>query len=249
MSKGFSCLLCQAKDADSLGERDGYKIVECEACQLRQVANLPDDAALDRYYANWHMNDKYARQARKKVWRWLGKLIRARLRLGTGRFLDVGCNAGFACEAARHLGFAATGIEVSSDTISAARRIFPNCSFAQQSVQDHAKSGALYDLVLCSEVIEHLNEVHGFLDALGQLVRPGGLLILTTPDGDAYPEAAGFVAWKDANPPQHLVWFRRKHLLEQMGQRGFTLAWQQKTRKPSLRLVFRKSGQTKAANQ
>ncbi len=249
MSHSFSCLLCQAKEAISLGERDGYQIVQCDQCQLRQVANLPDDAALDRYYANWHMNDKYAAQARKKVWRWLGKLIRARLTLGLGRFLDVGCNAGFACEAARHLGFAATGIELSAETISAARNIFPECQFAHQSVEDHAKNGALYDLVLCSEVIEHLNQVHGFLDALGQLVRPGGLLILTTPDGDAYPEAAEFVAWQDANPPQHLVWFRRKHLLDQMERRGFSLAWQQKTRKPSLRLVFRKSGETTAASQ
>jgi 2-polyprenyl-3-methyl-5-hydroxy-6-metoxy-1,4-benzoquinol methylase len=223
-----------------LGEKDGFHLVECKSCQLRQVANVPSNAELDEYYSHWHMNDKYARQAKKKVWRWLPKLLKARLKTGGGTFLDVGCNAGFAVEAARRLGFSAHGIEVSDETIAAARSLFPANHFETISIQDHAKMAPQYDLVLCSEVVEHLNSVHNFLDALCAVIRPGGLLLLTTPDGDAFANPADFTKWKDVNPPQHLLWFRKRHLIEQMAKRGLHLQWQQYTKKPSLRLMFGK---------
>jgi len=187
------------------------------------------------------MNAKYARHAKKKVWRWMPKLLRARMVSGPGRFLDVGCNSGFAVEAARRLGYVGRGIEISNETILAAQNLFPKCDFETVSIQDHAKTGQQYRLVLCSEVIEHLNSVGDFLDALCCVVEPGGLLLLTTPDGDAFDDANAFLGWKDVNPPQHLLWFRKSHLVEQMAARGLALQWQQKTRKPSLRLVFQKS--------
>ncbi|HEX4570437.1 MAG TPA: bifunctional 2-polyprenyl-6-hydroxyphenol methylase/3-demethylubiquinol 3-O-methyltransferase UbiG, partial [Dongiaceae bacterium] len=43
-----------------------------------------------------------------------------------------------------------------------------------------AETGAAFEIVLAMEIIEHVGDVEGFMGAVGRLVAPGGLLILST---------------------------------------------------------------------
>jgi SAM-dependent methyltransferase len=61
------------------------------------------------------------------------------------------------------------------------QRRFPNVHLVRDDLTRSAFPDAHFDLVLCSEVIEHLPESSGALGEMRRLLRPGGVLILSTP--------------------------------------------------------------------
>ena len=103
----------------------------------------------------------------------------------TGRILDVGCGNGVITRHLGRLGFNVLGIDVSDKTIEKARTIepMPNVQFMQKSAEELVASGEKYDAVICSEVLEHLNNPGALLKVLYQTLADGGKLIVTVPNG------------------------------------------------------------------
>lgn len=98
--------------------------------------------------------------------------------------LDVGCGGGLISEPLARLGAAVTGIEPAEDNISAARAHAEgqglSIEYRAMSAEDLAAAGARYDAVVCLEVVEHVPDVGAFIATLHALVRPGGILVLST---------------------------------------------------------------------
>lgn len=100
------------------------------------------------------------------------------------RVLDVGCGAGLLCEPLARLGGTVTGVDAAEENINAAR--------------DHARGSGLpieyrwgdigqlglkdYDLVCAMEVIEHVADKAAFVTSLVAAMKPGGLMVLSTPN-------------------------------------------------------------------
>ena len=99
--------------------------------------------------------------------------------------------------------------------------------------------GAVFDLVYCSEVIEHVEDVRGFAKALMTLIAPGGLLFLTTPADGHRATPKPLVSWVQVKPPEHLHWFARSHLLTLFDQPGYRPSFQFNP-KPGHKLVVRR---------
>lgn len=103
--------------------------------------------------------------------------------------LDVGCGRGWLTNILGIYG-KTVGIEPVSSVIDYARELFPNIQFEAITPDEHLQAGAKhrYDIVVCSEVIEHISreDQESFLHTLGQLVKPGGDIILTTPRGELF---------------------------------------------------------------
>ena len=98
--------------------------------------------------------------------------------------LDIGCGGGLLCEPLARLGADMTGIDASSAAILAAREHASlsglPITYEQSSSEDLARSDLQFDLVYASEVIEHVADRAVFLTAMAQLLRPGGVFVLTT---------------------------------------------------------------------
>ena len=98
---------------------------------------------------------------------------------------DIGCGGGLATLPLARLGAAVTGVDASPEAIGAAKaqaaaQGLP-AAFAVDSVEAMAARGAKpADLVIALEIIEHVADVRSFLQAIAALVRPGGLLILSS---------------------------------------------------------------------
>ncbi|MDB5406019.1 MAG: ubiG [Rhodospirillales bacterium] len=100
------------------------------------------------------------------------------------RLLDVGCGGGLLAEPMARLGFAVTGIDATPETIATAR------IHAEQSrlaidyravpVEDLARSGEMFDVVLAMEIVEHVADLDAFLDATAAVLNPGGMLVVAT---------------------------------------------------------------------
>jgi 2-polyprenyl-6-hydroxyphenyl methylase / 3-demethylubiquinone-9 3-methyltransferase len=100
------------------------------------------------------------------------------------KLLDIGCGGGLVCEPLCRLGAAVTGIDPADDNVEAARRHAEGQGLAivyrAARVEDLAAEGHKFDAVVCLEVVEHVPDAGAFLATCAGLVRPGGLMLLST---------------------------------------------------------------------
>lgn len=100
------------------------------------------------------------------------------------QILDIGCGGGLLCEPLARLGANMTGIDASSAAIAAAQTHSKDSeldiSYQEISAEDLADTGALFDVVYASEVIEHVADRQLFLASMARLLKPGGVFVLTT---------------------------------------------------------------------
>ena len=98
--------------------------------------------------------------------------------------LDVGCGGGLLSEPFARMGASVMGIDAGEDNIAAAKAhaesVGLDVDYRAMPAEELAATGALFDVVVSMEVIEHVADVAGFMAALVSLTRPGGALLLAT---------------------------------------------------------------------
>ncbi|MEU8530527.1 class I SAM-dependent methyltransferase [Streptomyces sp. NPDC048629] len=115
---------------------------------------------------------------------------------GPATVLDIGCGDGTAGSvAARHLtGHRLVGVDWSHDALRRARTRLPHVVRGELSDGGLPFATGSADAVLFSEVIEHLVDPDGALDELHRVLRPGGHLMLSTPNLAAWYNRALLLA-------------------------------------------------------
>src|SRR5689334_20354491 len=98
--------------------------------------------------------------------------------------LDIGCGGGLVCEPLARLGAQMTGLDPAAENIEAARRHAAGqhlqIDYRAARVEDLAAEGRQFDAVACLEVVEHIPDPGAFLKTCAALVRPGGMMLLST---------------------------------------------------------------------
>jgi 2-polyprenyl-6-hydroxyphenyl methylase/3-demethylubiquinone-9 3-methyltransferase len=98
--------------------------------------------------------------------------------------LDLGCGGGLVSAPLARMGAELTAIDASDEAIGAARAYAEQAGldidFKCATAEDLVAQGAQFDLVTALEIIEHVADIGAFLAAASALVKPGGVLILST---------------------------------------------------------------------
>jgi SAM-dependent methyltransferase len=138
------------------------------------------------------------------------------------RLLDVGCSCGYLIDEALDAGFDAWGVEFSRVAISAASpQARPRIIEGDvNALGDQARDS--YDVVTAFDVVEHTLDPIAFLIALRRLLRPDGLLVITTPDTTHFLRPVLRSRWPMLQPFQHTVLFSRSSLRRALEQTGFS---------------------------
>ena len=98
------------------------------------------------------------------------------------RILDAGCGNGYMANELAKLGHEVVGIDIAEDGISIAKKQYPNVKFYARSLYENITDIiADVDLIVSTEVIEHLYSPKTYLQNLHTVLRPSGSIILTTP--------------------------------------------------------------------
>ncbi len=215
------------------------EFLACTSCGVIRIDPQPTPQMLGDFYQNYYGSSDYSRKQDKKIARALKRLKSIRRHVKGGQFLDVGCNVGFAVEAARRAGFNATGIEIDSKAVDYAKINFPGNEFFATTIEQFGSTHT-YDLVYCTEVIEHVTDPVAFAKHLARLTAPGGHLFLTTPDAGHWRVPKPFVSWAEVKPLEHINWQTRKSLSKLLMDAGFERPRVSFNLKPNLRILARR---------
>ncbi len=104
---------------------------------------------------------------------------------GNGKVLDVGCGNGNISIYLGSLGYNVRGVDISEKAINNARNNnpYPHVKFDAVSAEQLSAEKSHYNAIICSEVLEHLDNPKQLLDTLYNLLEDDGVLIVTVPNG------------------------------------------------------------------
>jgi len=119
-----------------------------------------------------------------------------------GKILDVGCGSGRILSFAQQLGWKATGIEFDPIAVATARESGLNVIEGDYRVI--GTFSQCYDLVICSHVIEHVDNPLLLLKLLASAVTENGVLVLSFPNAQSYLRKRYRGYWRGYEAPRHL---------------------------------------------
>jgi len=246
------CRLCDGSDfrpllrvenANFSSSITRYDIVRCETCELAMMDPFPNEQEIKEIYVRENTFSQPSPNPYRRnplfsllepIYRHYGDgrhfILRTCLRLAPkGRrlkVLDIGCSTGALIEAFQTMTDRADATGIDLDPQARER--------AKESVRDSIVIGDFlshplpgpFDIVTMEMLIEHLPDPSRYIERCADLLRPGGLLVLSTPDIDS-PQAReqGADWWLVNRPGQklgHVIWFNRasiEHLAKKHGLR------------------------------
>ncbi len=220
-----------------LYREDGSLIVRCEICQLAFVNPLPDPLTMQGFYQSEMVSEDPSkgyfsqyileRQKREKSFT---KLYHSRLKLietykpGKGNLLDLGCGAGFFVKCALDRGWTGHGLELLPEYVKYAQENLRLNQVYQGSLDKELPfQPEMFDVVTMWDLIEHLRHPLACLEKINQVTKPGGLLLIWTPN----IKNSIFVKeqWLSYDIKQHIYFFSRKSLEQILLRTGFKIEY------------------------
>lgn len=190
ISSPTQCPIChQARKP--LYKWSGYQVFQCEVCGTESISPVPSAEELSHFYQSI---------SAKKIVRWQRRLQLVERAFGayvdkfqteTGfkpeSFLDLGGGVGYYVRAAQGLGIEACLMEWAGDAMRFARETLGLHWIVEGDISRCADylDAERFHMILARHTIEHMRDPRELLVQLKSLLRPGGILLLETPDAES----------------------------------------------------------------
>ncbi len=139
---------------------------------------------------------------------------------GGKKLLDIGCSYGFFMDVAKKSGWDVYGCELSKKQYEFAAKNHAN--ICNKQVQECGFQDNFFDVVTLYDVLEHVTSPSNFLRDVRQVLKPGGTLVITTPDL-ASPSAKVMGRFWINFARMHLYYFTPETVSKLLGKAGFTM--------------------------
>lgn len=228
--KVVKCLFCGSNAALKRSKFPGYqepelyKIYHCPTCNTAfSLPRVETNKIYDNIYKNGEIVPGYNRYWRymkmvKKHKRPLAYLSKEEetywavqvalssfvINKDITKIIEIGSGLGYLTYSLIVADYDAVGIDISEAAVHKALNNFGDhfiCADLLEFAQHHAES---FDVVILTEVIEHIDKPLDFMESIKRLLKPGGRAIITTPNKSLYPAE---IVWATDLPPVHCWWF------------------------------------------
>lgn len=224
-SEEAACPLCGSAASAPVHRFGPYGVVRCRDCGLDYLSpRLTEPAMRVRYESGDYYEggaagyDSYLAQEpalRATFSRVLTNLVAAGFT--GGDLLEIGSGYGFFLDEARDTFRTMTGTELSEEAAAGARSRGLN---VLTGGLDELPAAARFDCIFSGHVIEHVYEPHEFMARLVSLLRPGGVMVLGTPDGGSVWRRLMGASWPSYKLPEHVAFYSRGTLSRLLGEAG-----------------------------
>ncbi len=219
-----TCPACLKENAPVWASKGGYDICRCTVCGFGFVEPMPSVEVLAALYAEKSYGEhedatltpgeliererlfpNAVLDARRMIRRAM-KMMEASG--GAKHLLDVGSGFGFASRVAQDAGLEVTALEVSSSGREATKAI---AGIETEGVRfEEFESERSFDIILMSQVIEHVRDINLWAEKAHSLLAEGGVLVMAMPNLDSI--VCKVLGSHDpyVTPPMHLGYFTPK---------------------------------------
>jgi 2-polyprenyl-3-methyl-5-hydroxy-6-metoxy-1,4-benzoquinol methylase len=159
---------------------------------------LPQEAAQQRFWNEWNAKHRGAnfdpsvdaptKRRRDAVLEWVRTLG-----LNNARVLDLGCATGWLTHQLTEFG-EVVGTDIADASIREARQRYPGIRFECEDFSNSDWSKGEFDLVVSLETLSHVGDQRAFIKRIGEVLKPGGYLVLTTQNRTVFERRAAVIA-------------------------------------------------------
>jgi 2-polyprenyl-3-methyl-5-hydroxy-6-metoxy-1,4-benzoquinol methylase len=222
------CPLCGGEGRrERVYEFPPFAVARCRSCRLWYLsprlaeplmrASYADDAYFEGGEAGYSSYQAQEATLRPTFRRFLGELSRRGMAGSGGKLLEVGCAYGFFLDEAKGFFDHRTGTDYSPAALERARGRADRLLLGGA---DQLAPGELFDCIACIHVIEHIYDPVAFLRTLARHLRPGGWLVLATPDMGSFWRPLLRYRWPFFKVPEHVTYLDRRTLAALLGSAG-----------------------------
>lgn len=206
----YRCPLCYHHQGSIIYSQPPYQVIQCHHCGLGTLTPWPTTQELDRLYSGDYFEYAgevdYYHDAVKKC-DLIEKIIPT-----TAAVLDYGCGTGHVLKILKQKGYSVQGFDLSPQ-IAAKARTFASVPVASGQSKMKTYPPQTFDVITAFDVIEHVKNFPELLTYFATWLKPGGKLLLTTPNLDSWDHRLCGSHWYGFTKiPQHLVYFNRHSL-------------------------------------
>jgi len=199
------------------GEGHG-RHVKCRNCHLMYVNPIERGSKINENYSSMGSNGaSIIRRSRLRAAKAQLGLIR-KYKSGAS-LLDIGCGEGFFLFNASKAGYATKGVELSQDAAAYARREF-GLDVEAKPFEEMQLPENYFDVITMWQVLEHLPYPLAALKEIHRILKPDGLLVISTPDSGGIPAKVLRRRWWNIRR-LHINQFTTKTLMDMLKNAGF----------------------------
>jgi 2-polyprenyl-3-methyl-5-hydroxy-6-metoxy-1,4-benzoquinol methylase len=216
------CPLCGSeKIGKKLAARDytvsqeTFDIWECGTCTGRFTQDVPDVAEIGRYYQSAEyishsetregLINRMYHSVRKITMRSKQNWVKTAAGVKTGALLDIGSGTGAFLAHMKQLGWQVTGLEPDA---TARENALKHHKVESSSIEDLFKlEPGRFDCITMWHVLEHVHDLHNYLEQIRTLLKPGGALLVAVPNYKSTDARIYGSEWAAYDVPRHLYHF------------------------------------------
>lgn len=204
----IKCPACLSEKRARAGDKNQYSINCCADCQTlyAEVAFENEKTAdeVQELYDHYYDSAKFALHPVVEIS--LQKAVKSFEKFRqTGKLLDIGFGEGGLLTVAEKNGWQCFGTELSPQSLKYGEE--RNWKVSSDALNDGRFTKEGFDVVTLVELIEHVPNPDDFLQTAYSMLRPGGLLYLTTPNTRSINQRWLGIDWSVVAPPEHItIW-------------------------------------------